>query len=219
MDARRRARELAEAARVKGNPSEWFEVLYREAGGDPGPIPWADGIVNPNFSAWLDENPQNGGGRKALVVGCGLGDDAELLSDLGFEVTAFDVAPTAIEWCRKRFPESKVKYETADAFQPPKEWRGQFNFVLEAYTLQALPPEYRDEAIRGIAGTVARGGQLLVICRGCDPEDDRPMIPWPLTPDELMVFEECGLRPEEFEDFVDETGAQPVRRFRVTYRR
>jgi SAM-dependent methyltransferase len=218
-DKRKRARELAHAARLEGNPSAWFEVLYREAGGNPGPIPWADGVVNPNLTAWLEENPQTGEGRKALVVGCGLGDDAELLAESGFDVTAFDVSPTAVEWCRKRFPNSSVSYVVADAFQLPREWRGQFAFVLEAYTLQALPPEFREQAMRSIAGTVARGGMLLVICRACDPQDERAMLPWPLTLDELTVFEECGLRSEEFEDFVDESGPQPVRRFRITYRR
>ncbi|MDZ7952448.1 hypothetical protein [Nostoc sp. DedQUE09] len=35
-------------------------------------------------------------GQKALVIGCGLGDDAEALAHLGFEVTTFDISPTAM---------------------------------------------------------------------------------------------------------------------------
>ncbi|MCC5670705.1 class I SAM-dependent methyltransferase [Nostoc sp. CHAB 5784] len=41
-------------------------------------------------------------GQKALVIGCGLGDDAEAIASLGFEVTAFDISPTAIAWCQER---------------------------------------------------------------------------------------------------------------------
>lgn len=203
-EARERARRMAEEARLKG---------------DPAAIPWGDGVVDPNLIEWVEENPQRGDGRKALVAGCGLGDDAEFLSGLGFDVTAFDVAPAAIEWCRKRFPSSAVRYAVADAFNPPKEWRGQFDFVLESYTLQALPPEFRADAARSIAGLVARGGVLLAICRACEPQEERPMIPWPLTLDELLAFEESGLQQEEFEDYMDESGETPVRRFRVTYRK
>jgi SAM-dependent methyltransferase len=218
FDARARVKLMAEEARRRGNPSEWFDGFYRDAGGDSATIPWADGAVNPNLAAWLEENPRPGGGRKALVVGCGLGDDAEELARMGFEVTAFDIAPAAIDWCRKRFPETKVHYLAADVFQPPKEWRGQFDFIFEAYTLQALPPEYRDVAMKAIARLLKRGGELLVICRGCEPLEERTELPWPLTIDELLLFEQCGLRPETFEDFIDETRETPVRRFRILYR-
>jgi SAM-dependent methyltransferase len=216
--ARQRVKQLAEEALREGKPYEWFEVLYSEAQGNAEALPWGDRCVNPNLTEWLEENPMPGGGRKCLVVGCGLGDDAEALAALGFDVTAFDVAPTAIEWCRKRFPDSKVSYLVADALHPPKEWRRHFDFVFEAYTLQALPPELRTAAMQSIASVIARGGTLLVICRGCDPQDERPSIPWPLTLDELLTFEQCGLKPECFEDFMDEHGGALVRRFRILYR-
>ena len=43
-------------------------------------------------------------GRTALIVACGLGDDAEEVSRRGYRVTAFDLVPAAIEHCRERFP-------------------------------------------------------------------------------------------------------------------
>jgi ubiquinone/menaquinone biosynthesis C-methylase UbiE len=33
----------------------------------------------------LEANPTDGRGRRALKVGCGLGDDAEALAELGFD--------------------------------------------------------------------------------------------------------------------------------------
>ncbi len=71
--------------------------------------------------------------RKALVVGCGLGDDAEFLSQQGFTVTAFDVSPTAIAWCKQRFPGSTVSYHVTDLFEPSAKWLSSFDFVLEYY--------------------------------------------------------------------------------------
>jgi protein-L-isoaspartate O-methyltransferase len=45
-------------------------------------------------------------GKRALVVGCGLGYDAEFLARLGYAVTGFDVAPTAIERAVRENPGS-----------------------------------------------------------------------------------------------------------------
>ena len=68
---------------------------------------------HPVFQDYISNNALNGDGKKALVVGCGLGDDAIELEKLGFEVTAFDVSESAVELCKKRFPESKVEFVQA----------------------------------------------------------------------------------------------------------
>ena len=93
---RARARELAAEYSERGNTTGWFEALYKESGGDTEKIPWADLEPNKYFSAWARRTGLKGEGRKALVVGCGLGDDARMLYELGFDVTGFDISPTAI---------------------------------------------------------------------------------------------------------------------------
>src|SRR5207253_8218406 len=127
------------------------EPLYAWADGDLSSIPWAAKGLNPNLVQWLDREHVNGDGRSALVIGCGLGDDAEELARRGFDVTAFDISPAAIEWCRKRFPDSRVDYQAADLFSPPETWRRGFDFVLESYTVQALPNDVRERALRAVA--------------------------------------------------------------------
>lgn len=162
--ARALARQLLDNADAKG----WFEALYSEAAGDAYIIPWADRTPNPHLVGWLTNNAVKGEGRRTLVIGCGLGDDAEVLAALGFDVTAFDISPTAIAWCRQRFPVSPVQYVVADLFNAPKAWEGGFDLVVEAYTLQVLPPEFRLLAMDAIARCVAPSGLLLVIARGRD---------------------------------------------------
>ncbi len=210
------ARELASRHVAEGDPLGWFEVLYATAAGDSSTIPWADLTPNPNLVSWLEARSVLGSGRKALKVGCGLGDDAEDLSRRGFETTAFDISPTAIAWCRRRFPESSVRYVEADLMQPPGEWTRGFDLVVESYTLQVLPSGLRGDAMRRVAGFAAPGGTLLVIARGREPSDPEGAMPWPLTRQELMVFEEVGLATMEFEDYLDDENP-PVRRFRVNY--
>jgi len=99
-------------------------------------------------------------------------DDAEELARRGLDVTAFDIAPTAIQWCRRRFPQSRVHYQVADLLNPPLEWTGAFDLVLESYTLQVLPPTLRGRAMQSLAGCLAERGRLLLICRGREPQEE-----------------------------------------------
>jgi SAM-dependent methyltransferase len=217
-EARRKAGDLARESLAAGDPVGWFEKLYAQAGGDTGAISWADLAPNPNLVAWLDREHVTGTGRRALKIGCGLGDDAEDLARRGFVVTAFDVSPTAIAWCRERFPTSAVRYAVHDLLASRSEWAGAFDFVLESYTLQVLPAEVRPAAIANVASFVAPGGDLLVIARGREPGDPPGAMPWPLLRAELAEFTRAGLAEVAFEDFLD-AETPPVRRFRVHYRR
>ena len=176
-------------------PSNWFEPLYSSAKKDGEGVPWAKMKTHPSFASWLGQNPQDGDGKLALVVGCGMGDDAIELESLGFRVTAFDVSATAIEYCKERFPNSKVDFEQADLLADQPKWQRKFDFVLEIYTVQAVPPKYEKELIQNISNFVAPGGQLLVIAYvGKEPRafDNGP--PWLLTPDHIDSFVSYGLK-------------------------
>jgi SAM-dependent methyltransferase len=173
--------------------------------------------VSPNFEL-RTSNFELASLPRALVIGCGLGDDAEELARRNFAVTAFDISETAIAWARKRFPDSPVAYAIADLLSPPSDRPGAFAFVVESYTTQALPPALRPAAIRAVASLLAPGGTLLVIARGREPEEFEGNFPWPLTRAELTTFESHGLTPLTFEDYTD-TETPPARRFRATWRR
>src|SRR5687768_15832986 len=115
--------------RVRSGDNSGYDELYRNANSDPSHVPWAQLKPNVNVTRWLDRAMTTGDGMRALVVGCGLGDDAEELARRGFIVTAFDIAPTAIDWCRRRFPRSRVNYAQADLLAPAGEWSRAFDFV------------------------------------------------------------------------------------------
>ena len=218
MPDRTRARQLAAEFLAKGDPTGWFEQLYREAEAGGSPVPWAELRPNPNLLEFWKNQPLPSAGKTALKIGCGFGDDAEQLARWGFQTTAFDIAETAIRTSRGRFPRSRVEYVQADLFHPPPEWLHRFDFVLESYTLQALPPELRSTAIGQVAAFVAGGGHLLIVARGRDESDPRGEMPWPLTRAELNQFVEAGLRELSFEDFQDPE-EPATRRFRVLYQR
>jgi len=212
-------RRLARESIARGDAVGWFEALYQSVNGRWDQISWADLMPNPYLVEWLaSDRVRQRAGATALVVGCGLGDDAEALAAAGFSVTAFDVSATAITGCRARFPESRVDYAVADVLAPPPAWVGGFGLVFESYTLQVLPPAPRAVAMRELATLVSPGGQLLVLCRGRDARDPVGEVPWPLTREELQGFQERGLRQIAFDDFHDDE-APPVRRFKALYAR
>ena len=174
-----------------------FEQMYADAGEDLRAVPWAALSPDPTMVAWLDGQPA-ARGQIALVVGCGFGDDAEELARRGFVVTAFDVAPTAIDKARQRFPGSRVDYRAADLFALPADWLERFDLVVEIRTLQSLPLDRRRAAVRAIAGTLRRGGRLWLRCFGRDDDGLVDRRPWPVSRGELIEFSKSGLRELQF---------------------
>jgi 2-polyprenyl-3-methyl-5-hydroxy-6-metoxy-1,4-benzoquinol methylase len=218
MRDRTRARELATEYARKGDPTGWFEVLYKESEEGKSIIPWADRGANPGLIEFWSAKPQPTDGKNALVIASGLGDDAEQLAAWGFTTTAFDISETAIRTARKRFPRSAVNYRAADLFQPPAEWERNFDFVFEANTVQALPVHLRTRAIQKIAAFVRPGGELLAIVRGRESHEPEGELPIPLTRTEMDEFVRAGLTEKSFEEYFDNE-EPPARRFRVLYAR
>jgi SAM-dependent methyltransferase len=134
-----------------------------------------------------------GRGRRALVVGSALGDDPELVASLGFAVVAFDISPTAVARARERFPDSSVDYRVADLLEPPAEWARAFDLVVEALTVQSMPPDTRERAIDAVVGFVAPGGELLAVSTMQETGAFPAGPPWPLTREQVASFARGGL--------------------------
>ena len=213
-----RAQELANTYLERNDPTGWFEALYAEASGDVGKIPWADLAPNPNLVSLLNSFLPSYMVKETLLIGCGLGDDAEELARRGFDVTAFDISPEAIRWARRRHPDTKVGYQVADLFNLPEEWERAFTFVIESYTLQSLTPNLLEIGIEAVARTVEENGYLLVIARGREEQQIIEGPPWPLTQNEIYYFRDLGLRMIQFDDLMDNE-TPSVRRFRALFKR
>ncbi|HCT78981.1 MAG TPA: SAM-dependent methyltransferase [Micromonosporaceae bacterium] len=180
-------RRAAAESIAADDPTGWFERVYAAAESGEAIVPWDHHEASPLLKQWAQG--LDGAGKRALVIGCGLGEDAEFVSLLGYATTAFDISETAVRAAQKRFPQSKVDYLVADLFDPPEGWRGGFDLVVEIATVQALPESVRPKAIECVRELVRPGGRLYVQARVRE-EDDPPKQspPWPLTRAEVEAF-------------------------------
>lgn len=203
------AAEYAHQSLASGEVTGWFEPLYAAAARGDAVIPWDKGEPHPLLVQWARARERHTG--RALVVGTGLGHDAEYVASLGYRTDAFDVSASAIAAARAAYPDSRVDYRVADLFDLPGDWRGAFDLVVESMTVQAMPREVRSRAIASIRPLVAPGGILLVI--GMHLPQGQGLQegpPWPLTEDELAQFVADGLQGE----LVTEHRADAVDRYR-----
>jgi SAM-dependent methyltransferase len=217
MDADENARRLAAESLAGDDPTGWFERLYAAAEDGRAVVPWDRGGPHRLLVEWAEARRLDGAGRRALVVGGGLGDDAEYLAGRGFDTLAFDVSASAVATARRRFPGSHVEHVVEDLLDPPARWRHAFDLVFESLTVQSLPVPLHPDAIAQVARMVAPGGTLLVVAaaRGDGLE---PGPPWPLTRAEIEAFATGGVRAVRIEDLRD-AGQPAVRRWRAEFER
>ena len=204
------ARRLAAA--TADDPTGWFELLYSAAEAGEAGVPWDRGEPHPLLVSWMEDRAPAPDGQRAIVVGSGLGEDAEFVSRQGWETVAFDVSESAVRGARRRFPQSTVDYQVADLFALPPSWQGTFDLVVENMTVQSLPPDLHPEAIAGVRGLLAPGGPLLVIGMVGGPDQPPGAPPWPLTRSEVESFASGDVHLRRLEELVDP--GRDVRRWR-----
>lgn len=195
----------------------FFQDVYNNAEGDVAAVPWAELAAKDKLANWLLENPEHEG--RAIDVGCGLGDNAEALSEAWFETIGFDFSAKAISWAKQRFEDSDVTYRQADLFDLPQEWLGAFDLVHECYTLQSIPSEMLVNSIPSVVSLVAPDGILLVYTRIREDESAVEGPPWPLEERKVMAFESHGLELVSREDFVLERPDRDISHVFCVWRR
>ncbi len=175
-----RADELATEAIGAGEPTAWFDRLYAEGLAGEISVPWDRDDPNPQLAEWAESVGLDGAGLSAVVVGCGLGADAEFVAARGFATTGFDIAPAAIEEVRRRRPETTVDYRVEDLLALSPDLVGRFDLVIEIFTLQALPDPPRQQAAEAVVGLVApwrSARRRGVPRRRCRAGDQGPPFP------------------------------------------
>ena len=83
---------------------------------------------------------------RMIVLGAGRGYDAREFSRQGFNVTAVDFSPSAVEQMHALAdPQAPIQVLQQDLFTLPQELNGSFDYVLEYTCYCAIDPKRRDE--------------------------------------------------------------------------
>jgi SAM-dependent methyltransferase len=124
-------------------------------------IPWDRGAVSPALLGWLDDGMVPAG--RILIPGCGLGHEALELAQRGFQVTALDIAPSALEHLAAELRTAGVEAERvcADAltWQPAQP----FDAIYEQTCLCALDPGHWPAYERQLFDWLRPCGKLLAL--------------------------------------------------------
>ncbi len=185
-----------------GRPSGWWEPVYATAVAQGRRLPWQEGTAHPWVVGWLEDPVHAPPGSRALVVGCGVGDDIVPLLERGYDVTAIDVSETAIAWSQHRVGArtgrevAAVRWLVADLLEVSAAEVGSFDLVVEVHTVPWLPGVVRDAAMAAIGGLVAPGGVALAITEVATSDAARGALegpPWAQAPSELTAYRAGGL--------------------------
>lgn len=209
-------KKMVQTYQKNDNPLGWFDSIYTDAEGDYKSVFWADLAPNPYLVSWLKTHQEVQGRKRAIVVGCGVGDDAEALSAFGYDVIAFDISSEAIRLCKNRYPQSKVKYSVENLFDYPQKWRNNFDLVYECNTIQVLPDKYRIQARDAMVSFLDEDAFILVSCRSRNEGDQLDDIPLPLDKKEIDGFVKCQLKEKSFLAYDDDNS---VPHFFATYQK
>ena len=146
-----------------------------------GDTPWEKGRAHPALVRWVEEHKITG---RILVPGCGSGHDVRALALCGAEVIGFDLAPAAVAAAQAHPPVGRETYLVGDLFDPPEDWLGTFDLIVEHTCFCAIPPPRRPDYARSVARLLKPGGHLLAIFY-LDPGHDDDGPPYGSTVNEL----------------------------------
>ena len=159
--------------------------------------PWDKGEPSPPLVAFLECHELTG---RVLVPGCGVGHDVAFLVSRGLDAVGLDIAPTAIERAKARYPELAERFLLGDLF----ELKGEFDAVVEHTCLCALPPAWRERYREAVAGLLKPCGRLIgvfFINPEMDPGETGP--PFGISEAELKAL--MAPRFQLVESYVPET--------------
>jgi len=100
---------------------------------------------------------------RAVVLGCGAGTNSIYLASKGFEVTAMDVAPTALEIARQRAAKAKVKvnWMVADVTAVPK--LKPFDFMFDRGCYHGVRRSFAREFVESAKRLSKPGTKFLIL--------------------------------------------------------
>ncbi|HEY3084923.1 MAG TPA: class I SAM-dependent methyltransferase [Candidatus Dormibacteraeota bacterium] len=139
--------------------SFFFRAMYRF-----GFTPWDSGVPPPELKE-LVEGPQKRTPGKALDLGCGTGTNAIYMTQHGWDVTAIDFVPRAIEAAKAKAQAANVnpRLIVGDVTRLDELNVGDgYSLVFDLGCFHAIPESRRDAYVKGVTERSVPGADYLV---------------------------------------------------------
>jgi ubiquinone/menaquinone biosynthesis C-methylase UbiE len=110
-------------------------------------------------------------GQKVLEVGCGAGDQAMALSQMGFHVSGVDISAAAIDWANQKADAIglRIAFFQADAREPFQFQDSQFDWVLDGCCWHFIC-DRRKDFLNNVFRVLRPEGMFLVQSNCGEPE-------------------------------------------------
>lgn len=143
-------------------------MIERLRRAEPDPYWWLAPVYDPLVGPFLrplrnslQRIARSGNCRRILDVGCGTGEQAELLASAGFEVAGVDLSPAMLLRARER-RHSRVRFHLADARRLPFA-SGSFDCALMSLVLHEMAQRTRLQVLGETLRVLGADGKIIVL--------------------------------------------------------
>jgi SAM-dependent methyltransferase len=151
-----------------------------------GTTPWDFGGVPAALKSFLARSSAPG---KVLIPGCGSGYEVQAFHAAGYDVTAIDFSPAAVEQAKKVLGILAERIVLGDFFSYDFEQQ-RFDLIYERTFLCSMPPPRRRNYVNRVADLLLPGGRLIGLFLYDQSSLSGP--PFPLTRTEgAQLFNSC----------------------------
>jgi cyclopropane fatty-acyl-phospholipid synthase-like methyltransferase len=153
---------------------------------DEGDLGWDLGQVAPPFIKLFESKTILPG--KTLIPGCGRGHEVIYLAENGFEVTAVDYSPGAVNHLKSTVQERNLKCEVLnmDFFGIDSAHNGVYDLLIEQTFFCAISPEQRSSYVSTVARALKKGGMLAGLFYHTGEEEGGP--PFNTTREDIKKY-------------------------------
>jgi len=131
-------------------------------------LPWDIGTTAPELTGTIPglDLPS----KNVLEIGCGSGTNAIWLAQQGYDVTATEVAPTALELAGKKASEAKVRitFKLSDICEEAPIDQHSVGFVFDRGVFHVMPADKRSLFVDRVSATLMPGGYWLCMAGSSD---------------------------------------------------
>lgn len=140
--------------------------------------PWDSGLPAPELEEYWRQLAEDSTPHKVVEIGCGTGTNAVWLAKRGCEVTATEIAPTALQLAKERAHKANVQisFGTINICETLPAAQGSQDFAFDRGVYHVIPESLRPQFVQNLALSLKHGACWLTIAGSKDEPRDNPEI-------------------------------------------